>query len=148
MSDPAKIAEYEELKKQLQDAILRKKTLDRELQLLEEDLFYKEGLYLADNSNGTIVRGFESLNKLAAANATATTTSATAAAAAAAAVSKKGKQNFSDEDRVFSLSSNNYVRHLQKSIDGDDDTETTSLSVEGTPKGSANSSVKRRRRDE
>lgn len=139
MSDPAKIAEYEDLKKQLQEAILRKKNLDKELQVLEEEIFHKEGIYLQDNTNGTILRGFDTLNKL---NAASTNNASSSAA------NKKGKQQYSEEDRVFSLSSNTYVRHLQRANDGDDENaDAMSISLEGTPNTSS-SSIKKRRRDE
>ncbi|CEP22464.1 unnamed protein product [Cyberlindnera jadinii] len=104
------IKEYEQLKKQLQQAILKKKQLDQRITLIEEDIFQKESAYLAQ-SNGSIVRGFENLKQ------------------------QKKRPLFTDDDRVFSLSSYTFVRHLQKQDDDD--------SVENTP----STGTKKRKRE-
>jgi hypothetical protein len=102
------VKEYEQLKKQLQQAILRKKQLDQKITAIEEQIFQKESTYLSE-SHGSIVRGFESLKQ-------------------------KKKPLFTDDDRVFSLSSYTFVRHLQKQ----DEEE----SAENTP------GARKRRREE
>lgn len=124
------LKEYEKLKKQLQQAILKKKTLDKQITQIEEDIFQKETTYLSESNNSNIVRGFENLNKL---NAAANSNS----------VNKK-KLVFTDDDRIFSLSSHTFVRHLQKKNELDDDDESN----ESTPVATANSQKKRKRNDD
>lgn len=119
------LKEYEKLKKQLQQAILKKKSLDKQITQIEEDIFQKETTYLSESNNSNIVRGFESLSKLNASN-----------------INKK-KLVFTDDDRIFSLSSHTFVRHLQKKSEEDDDE-----SNESTPVASANSGKKRKRNEE
>lgn len=123
------LKEYEKLKKQLQQAILKKKTLDKQITQIEEDIFQKETTYLSESNNSNIVRGFESLNKL---NAAANNN-----------VNKK-KLVFTDDDRIFSLSSHTFVRHLQKKNELDEDDESN----ESTPVATANSQKKRKRNDD
>lgn len=106
--------EYENLKKQLHTALQKKKVLDKQLTQIEEEIFQRENHYLNDSS-GNIVRGFENLK----AGQPSTGHSASAA---------KKKLVFTDDDRVFSLSSHTFVRHLQKRDqmeDDDDDSEPT-----------------------
>lgn len=104
------VKEYEALKKQLQAAILRKKQLDQRLTQLEDEIYTKESAYLSE-SHGSIVRGFDALKQ-----------------------KKKGQLLFTDDDRIFSLSSHTYVKHLQKQDEED--------STENTP------AARKRRRDE
>jgi len=122
------LKEYEKLKKQLQQAILKKKALDKQVTQIEEEIFQKETIYLSESNNSNIVRGFDNLNKSANNN-----------------VNKK-KLVFTDDDRIFSLSSYTFVRHLQKKNELDDDDE----SAESTPAASSSSghSKKRKRHDE
>ncbi|CCH45339.1 hypothetical protein BN7_4921 [Wickerhamomyces ciferrii] len=122
------LKEYEKLKKQLQQAILKKKSLDKQITQIEEDIFQKETMYLSESHNSNIVRGFESLNKL---NQSSN-------------VNKK-KLVFTDDDRVFSLSSHTFVRHLQKKNELDEDDDDSN---EGTPVASASSTTKKRKRAE
>ncbi|KAH3668191.1 hypothetical protein OGAPHI_001945 [Ogataea philodendri] len=91
--------DYDRLKKKLKDALNRKKEIDRQVTRLEEDIFNKETAYLSEGAqHGNIIKGFENFTK--------TTTSTS---------SSRGKKiQFTDEDRIFSLSSATYVRHLKK----------------------------------
>lgn len=118
------LKEYEKLKKQLQQAILKKKSLDKHITQIEEEIFQKETTYLSESNNSNIIRGFESLSKLNASN-----------------INKK-KLVFTDDDRIFSLSSHTFVRHLQKKSEEDEDD-----SNESTPAASS-SGVKKRKRTE
>ncbi|KAH3670326.1 hypothetical protein WICMUC_004895 [Wickerhamomyces mucosus] len=131
MSQSESLKEYETLKKQLQDAILRKKTLDKEITQIEENIFQKETIYLSESNNSNIVRGFETSNKQGSHNSSF------------GSVNKK-KLIFTDDDRVFSLSSHTFVRHLQKKNDLED--EQDDISNESTP-NTAQSNKKRRRDD-
>ncbi|GME75759.1 unnamed protein product [Ambrosiozyma monospora] len=93
-----KKAEYEKLKKQLKAAINRKKDLDQQLAKLEEDIFNKETKYLSEGAaHGNIIKGFENFTKNSSSSS-----------------ARNKKIQFTDEDRIFSLSSSTYVRHLKR----------------------------------
>lgn len=103
-SDPAmalvaeKKARYNKMRKQLKESITKRNALEEEVTKLEEDIYDKETQYLEDGViNGNIVKGFQNFSK--------TSSSST---------SRARKIQFSDEDRIFSLSSSTYVTHLQR----------------------------------
>ncbi len=113
MANAAKKQEYEKLKKKLKESLGKKKDLEKTLTKLEEDIFNKETKYLSDGINhGNIIKGFENFTKNVSNSSTGRTK----------------KIQFTDEDRIFSLSSATYVRHLKKINNG-------------TATGSLNSSV-------
>lgn len=91
----AKQVEYEKLKKQLHQQIINKRNLDKELTQLEEDIFNKETQYFGNSTYGNIIKGFDNFTK-------------------GSSSSNRKKIQFSDDDRIFSLSSSTYVRHLKK----------------------------------
>ncbi|CDK27076.1 unnamed protein product [Kuraishia capsulata CBS 1993] len=100
MPEPTKVAEYEKLKKKLHQRIQDKRNLDKQLTQLEEEIFNKETLYLSEATYGNIIKGFDNFTK------------------SASAQQAKKKMVFGDEDRIFSLSSSTYVRHLKKVNNG------------------------------
>jgi chromatin modification-related protein EAF6 len=116
MSDQLK--EYEKLKKQLQQAILKKKQLDKDITQIEEQIFQKETAYLSESNNSNIVRGFES--KTGANNVSSNNNNV------------KKKLVFTDDDRIFSLSSHTFVRHLQKRTDEEEESNDGTPPVSGT----------------
>ncbi|ONH68552.1 Chromatin modification-related protein EAF6 [Cyberlindnera fabianii] len=123
------IREYEALKKQLQQAILKKKTLDKQLTNIEEEIYARETTYLSEPSGGNIVRGLEALTK------------GNPSSSAGGSALKK-RPLFTDDDRIFSLSSHTFVRHLQKSNEREEEEE----SAESTPATTA-AQRKRKRAD-
>ncbi|ODV85397.1 hypothetical protein CANARDRAFT_22930 [[Candida] arabinofermentans NRRL YB-2248] len=132
MPEPTSKNEYDKLKKKLKESLAKKKELDKKLTKLEEDIFNKETKYLSDGINhGNIIKGFENFTK----NVSGTSASRTK------------KIQFTDEDRIFSLSSATYVRHLKKINSGqatgslnssvallDDDMEDADSESNNTPK--------------
>ncbi|ODV96155.1 hypothetical protein PACTADRAFT_80216 [Pachysolen tannophilus NRRL Y-2460] len=95
-NDLALTAEYEKLKKQLHHQIVNKRNLDRELTMLEEEIFNKETAYLSQGAYGNIIKGFTNFPKTSGSS------------------NSRKKFSFTDDDRIFSLSSSTYVRHLKK----------------------------------
>ncbi|KAG5356575.1 Chromatin modification-related protein [Yarrowia sp. C11] len=98
MSDQ-KMNQYEKLKKQLKDNINKKKTHDKNLNSLEEQIFTLEGAYLEETSHGNLVKGFDTYIK--------------------GAQSKK-RYVFNEDDRLFSLSSAVFLKHQAKTGAGGD----------------------------
>lgn len=119
------LKEYEKLKQQLQQAILKKKQLDKDISQIEEEIFQKETIYLSESNNSNIVRGFESKSSIN--NSTYANSN------------QKKKLVFTDDDRIFSLSSNTFVRHLQKKTDEDDESNDGTPPVSGTKRKRRNS---------
>jgi chromatin modification-related protein EAF6 len=78
------MAEYEKMKKELRELINRKRVMDKNLTTLEDQIYKFEGAYLEDASNGNIMKGYDNYMKT---NQT------------------KRRGTFSDQDRLFSLSS-------------------------------------------
>lgn len=102
----AKANEYEALKKELHQSILDKKAVDKQLTLLEEEIYTKETLYLTDSfsnhSGSNIIKGFDSFNR------------AGLTSSSGSYSGSRRRASFTDDDRVFSLSSAIYVKHLQR----------------------------------
>ncbi|ANZ73319.1 BA75_00990T0 [Komagataella pastoris] len=100
MPEPTKQTEYEKLKKELHQKVLKKKQMDDELTAIEEDIFNMETAYLTNNSSyGNIIKGFENFTKSSHSNNNP---------------AARKRYQFTDNDRIFSLSSSTYVRHLKK----------------------------------
>ncbi|KIM30063.1 hypothetical protein M408DRAFT_328468 [Serendipita vermifera MAFF 305830] len=97
LSDPK--TSYENVKKDLIQAIQRKKQLDKQLVAVETQIFQAEGQYIAETAGtgGNIIHGFENYLKSASTN--------------------RKRVEVSDLDRVFSQSSITY----RKSLDMADD---------------------------
>lgn len=111
----ASMEEYERLKKQLHQEILNERELEKQLAQLETDIFTKETSYLSDPTfYGNIIKGFDSFNK------------------SSQTVSRR-RNYLNDNDRIFSLSSSTYVRHLKKSESGDEN-EDEDDSTSATPR--------------
>jgi len=128
---------YEKLRRDLRDTITKKRLLDRNLQLLEAQIFTAETNYLEDTSAaGNIVKGFDNYIKAAATTASSNVNSGTISGAAAGGARRKVA--VSDGDRVFSKSSVGY----SMGRDGDSGTpaggSAASTPRVGTPSGSFN----------
>ncbi|ODQ52314.1 NuA4-domain-containing protein [Saitoella complicata NRRL Y-17804] len=89
----ASVQYYEHIKKELKSIISQKRTLDKNLASLEEQIFTLEGQYLEDTAQGgNIIRGFENFLK---------------------SNTSRRRTEFSENDRLFSLSSASYLRTLK-----------------------------------
>jgi len=86
---------YEKLRKDLRDALARKRALDATLANLEDQIYRHESAYLDETSSaGNIIRGFESYIKGGASMPGPSSTSTT-----------RRKAGVTDSDRIFSRSS-------------------------------------------
>lgn len=91
---------YEELKKQLKEALEKKRQLDHDLTDLESQIYLYEGSYLNSTalSGGNVIRGFDTYVK--------------ANVGAVPGNRASGNPNSSSDDRMFSSSSATYQRSL------------------------------------
>ena len=126
---------YEKLRRDLRDTLTKKRLLDRNLQLIESEIFKAETSYLEETSAaGNIVKGFDNYIKAAATTASSNLTSGTISGAAAGGTRRKAA--VSDGDRVFSKSSVGYAMGR----DGENGTPGGGSAVStprvGTPAGS------------
>jgi chromatin modification-related protein EAF6 len=88
---------YEKLRKDLRDALSKKRALDQQLTSLEDNIYRMESSYLEDTSNsGNIVKGFDLYMKAGA-------TGGGGMAGGGTATRRKG--GTTDADRIFSRSS-------------------------------------------
>ncbi|TFK20420.1 NuA4-domain-containing protein [Coprinopsis marcescibilis] len=104
---PDEKARYEALKKDLLTSLPKKRAIDKQLALIEFQIYNLEASYLTEtaaHSGGNIIQGFEGYLK----NQTAT----------------RKKYEVSDQDRVFSNSSLTYPKSLDISGEGDESTPT------------------------
>lgn len=100
-----KKARYIVMKKKLKELLNKRNALEDDVTKLEEDIYEKETKYLADGAvRGNVVRGFRNFSKTSSSS------------------SRVRKIPFTDEDRIFSLSSSTYVMHLRKEQGEDDST--------------------------
>ncbi|KAF8456333.1 histone acetyltransferase subunit NuA4-domain-containing protein [Terfezia claveryi] len=90
---------YEKIRKDLRDMLQRKKLLDRNLAVLEDQIAKFEATYLDETPNGNIIRGFDNYIKGTAA---------------------RRRNAIGDADRVFSMSSATSLKAAQQ------ESETTS----------------------
>ncbi|KAI5786458.1 histone acetyltransferase subunit NuA4-domain-containing protein [Peziza echinospora] len=95
---------YDKIRKDLREMLQRKKVLDRNLSVLEDQIAKLESSYLEDTPNGNIIRGFDNYIKGTAA---------------------RRRNAISDSDRVFSLSSATSLKNSQQ----DDSSHTQSASA-------------------
>ncbi|CAA7261481.1 unnamed protein product [Cyclocybe aegerita] len=113
MAEPAAVptaddrSRYETLKKELMQALPKKRAIDKQLAHIEVQIYNVEATYLAEtavHSGGNIIQGFENYLK----NQTA------------------GRRKFEihDSDRVFSNSSLTYQKSLDLMGEGDESTAT------------------------
>lgn len=94
---PSSIDKYTEIKNQLTLLILRKQELTAKLNALEDSIYEKENEYFNDSTYGNIVKGFENFSK-----------------AGGGGSSNKKRIQYTDDDHIFSLSSVNYIKTLNK----------------------------------
>ncbi|KAK9365722.1 histone acetyltransferase subunit NuA4-domain-containing protein [Lipomyces kononenkoae] len=99
--DKQEIAFYEKMKKELRDLLSKKKAIDKNLAAVEDYIFRYEGAYLEDTQNGNIIQGFENYLK---GSGTGTAGHGNASSAL------KRKDTYTDNDRLFSLSSATYLK--------------------------------------
>lgn len=92
-----KMEEYDKLKKELKEMISKKRTLDKNLNNLEEQIYKYEGSYLEDTQNGNVIKGFDNYIKNN---------------------PNKRRATFSEQDRLFSLSSAVFLKVKMKEEDG------------------------------
>lgn len=92
-----KMEEYDKLKKELKEMISKKRTLDKNLNSLEEQIYKYEGSYLEDTQNGNVIKGFDNYVKNN---------------------PNKRRATFSEQDRLFSLSSAVFLKVKMKEEDG------------------------------
>ena len=106
---PPTMAYYEQIRRELRDMISRKKSIDRSLSSIEDQIYKFEGSYLLETrENGNIVKGFDGYLKGQYARATG---------------SRRNETNI-DADRIFTQSSGTYMKLLDqrdRENDSDDD---------------------------
>ncbi|KAF2797623.1 NuA4-domain-containing protein [Melanomma pulvis-pyrius CBS 109.77] len=103
---------YERLRRDLRDSLSKKRQIDNSLAALEEHILRNETSYLEETSAGNIIKGFDNYIK------GATTTST----AGGPGTATRRKAPISDLDRIFSRSSNSFLREA-----------STPASVQTTP---------------
>lgn len=102
---------YEVAKKELRDLLVRKKQADKDLAQLEAQIYKLEGSYLEDTQQGgNIVRGFDGYLK---------------------GLINSRKAQFSESDRLFSLSSVSYSETAQGADKSGNDSTTGNASTTG-----------------
>ncbi|KAF2132799.1 NuA4-domain-containing protein [Dothidotthia symphoricarpi CBS 119687] len=112
---------YERLRRDLRDLLQKKRAIDNGLLQLEDNILRQETTYLEETSAGNIIKGFDNYIKGA---ATTTTTGG-------AGTATRRKAPISDADRIFTRSSNSFLR--EASIPG---SATTTPSHAPTPTSS------------
>lgn len=85
--------EYEKQKKELKELLAKKRVLDRNLNNLEEEIYKQEAVYLDETPNGNVVKGFDNYIK---------------------SNPNKRRMTFTEQDRVFSLSSAVFLKTKMK----------------------------------
>ncbi|KAK7521765.1 histone acetyltransferase subunit NuA4-domain-containing protein [Phyllosticta citriasiana] len=91
---------HEKLRKDLRDALQKKRLLDNALNNLEDTIYRAETNYLEETTAGNIVKGFDNYIK----GSTASTVSNIGGANAA-----RRKAAVNDQDRIFSRSSHSFL---------------------------------------
>lgn len=94
---PDKAAEYEKMKKELKESLMKKRNIDKNLAMVEEQIYMLESAYIEEAQNGNIVKGFDNYMK---------------------SNQNKRKAVITDQDRIFSMSSAAYVKSKLKEDDG------------------------------
>ncbi|KAF2187788.1 NuA4-domain-containing protein [Zopfia rhizophila CBS 207.26] len=92
---------YEKLRRDLREALQKKRILDSNLVQIEENILRVETSYLEETSAGNIIKGFDNYIKGA-------TTSSTAGSGPGTVTRRKAAIN--DADRIFSRSSASFMR--------------------------------------
>ncbi|KAJ8097832.1 histone acetyltransferase subunit NuA4-domain-containing protein [Lipomyces tetrasporus] len=99
--DKQELAFYEKIKKDLRDLLSKKKSIDKSLAAVEDYIYRYEGAYLEDTLNGNIIKGFDNYLK-------GSGSGAGGHGSASNALRRKG--TYTDNDRLFSLSSATYLK--------------------------------------
>ncbi|KAH7399389.1 histone acetyltransferase subunit NuA4-domain-containing protein [Pyrenochaeta sp. MPI-SDFR-AT-0127] len=107
---------YERLRRDLRESLNKKRLIDNNLLQLEENILRVETQYLEETSAGNIIKGFDNYIK----GAASTTTTGGAGTAT------RRKAPISDVDRIFSRSSNGFLREA-----------STPASIQTTPSHAA-----------
>ena len=94
-ADSASIDKYTAVKDELVKQILKKQELNNKLGDLEDEIYEKEYEYFQESVYGNIVKGFDNFLK-------------------SSGSSTKKRLNYSEEDHIFSLSSMNFVKQIQR----------------------------------
>ncbi|KAK9376260.1 histone acetyltransferase subunit NuA4-domain-containing protein [Lipomyces chichibuensis] len=124
--DKQELAFYEKMKKDLRDLLSKKKAIDKNLAAVEDYIFRYEGAYLEDALNGNIIQGFDNYLK-------GSGSGAGGHGNASNALKRKG--TYTDNDRLFSLSSATYLKSVQKDL-----FESVEDNAAATPAGPTNGS--------
>ncbi|KAF2707497.1 NuA4-domain-containing protein [Pleomassaria siparia CBS 279.74] len=91
---------YERLRRDLRESLAKKRAIDHSLMQLEEHILRNETSYLEETSAGNIIKGFDNYIKGA----------TTMPAAGGAGTATRRKAPISELDRIFSRSSNSFLR--------------------------------------
>ncbi|KIX93565.1 uncharacterized protein Z520_10743 [Fonsecaea multimorphosa CBS 102226] len=125
---------YEKLRRDLRDTLQKKRLLDRNLAVIEDQIFRQETAYLEETAvAGNIVKGFDNYIKASAVTAAASSAGGTISGSAVGGGLGAGRRKavVNDTDRVFSKSSVSYMR------DSDSPSSATSTpNPAATPTGS------------
>ncbi|OJT10394.1 Chromatin modification-related protein EAF6 [Trametes pubescens] len=104
---PEEKAKYDAAKKELLQALAKKRNLDKQLAQIEVQIYNLEGSYLTEtaaHSGGNIIHGFDGYFKNQ--------------------PSGRRKYEISEQDRIFSTSSMTYKKSLELSGEGEESTAT------------------------
>ncbi|KAK7202581.1 histone acetyltransferase subunit NuA4-domain-containing protein [Myxozyma melibiosi] len=111
--DKAELALYERLKKEHRDMMTKKRILEKNVSIIEDQIFKFEGAYLEDTPNGNIIKGFDNYLKAGSSSSLHGGSNAL-----------KRRATYTDSDRLFSLSSCTYTKSLQKEAEVHEDSGT------------------------
>ncbi|EAW09412.1 chromatin modification-related protein EAF6/MEAF6 [Aspergillus clavatus NRRL 1] len=98
---------YEKLRRDLRDALQKKRLMDKSMSQLEDQIFRFEQSYLEETTAGNIIKGFDNYIK---GSGTTAGLSASGIALPAGAGTARRKAQVTDSDRVFSRSSASFMR--------------------------------------
>ncbi|KIW32955.1 uncharacterized protein PV07_04465 [Cladophialophora immunda] len=133
-SDRPGLPYYEKLRRDLRDTLQKKRLLDRNLAVIEDQIYRQETAYLEETAiAGNIVKGFDNYIKASAVSAAANSAGGTVSGSAVGGGLGAGRRKavVNDTDRVFSKSSVSYMR------DSDSPSSATSTpNHAATPTGS------------
>ncbi|KAI5294648.1 hypothetical protein KEM52_003532, partial [Ascosphaera acerosa] len=117
---------YEKLRRELREAIQKKRVLDRTLAVLEDSIYRFEQSYLEETGAGNIIRGFDNYIKGTSIPPSALGGVGGGGGGGGAAGAARRKAQVNDADRIFSRSSASYNRDSPAP-------RSTTPSVAGTP---------------
>ncbi|KAL8637295.1 MAG: hypothetical protein Q9226_009138 [Calogaya cf. arnoldii] len=107
---------YEKLKRDLRETIQKKRTLDKNIAMLEDQIYRIEASYLEETSSaGNIIRGFDNYIKGSALSGSVSAGgggSAGGSAGGGGGGTSTRRKGVTEQDRVFSRSSCSFMREL------------------------------------